>query len=489
MSEREAEAQIGELLRQGVEAARAGNKAVARALLEQVVALDQHHEKGWFWLAAVSDDLHEKITCLGNVLVINPDNARAQSLLARLEGGTIQGVSPATTPSARQRPSRRMLGVGAALGAVVVVALLVILMGGDGDDGATQRAADSGGPGPAGLTVTPAEGAAAQPTPTFTSPPPTWTPVPSETPSPDAPPILFPPPPSSLPGQIIMRSGHTPGDPGNQPIVLIRPDGSGARTLSAPRTRGHAPVLAPDGSQYAYILYTPGTRDFLLQLDNLQGTDPRPASSYWTGDPTLLKQESPAWSPDGEWIAFSAQGLGAATTDLFRLAIVDRRGDPAQLERLTDDNAIESWPAYSPDGTQIVYAADQRLNVQGGATDLYLLDVATGQTMALTTNGAGLVEAAPDWSPDGQTIVFQAAAAGSATNDIYRISPAGGTAELLIASDADDIKPRFSPDGRFIVFSSNRTGNWDVFVYELDTEELYQVTSAPHTDVANDWGP
>ena len=105
MSERETDARIDELLRQGVEAARAGNKAVARALLEQVVALDQHHEKGWFWLAAVSDELHEKITCLSNVLVINPDNARAQSILARLEDEPVQGVSPALAASAtRSRP-------------------------------------------------------------------------------------------------------------------------------------------------------------------------------------------------------------------------------------------------------------------------------------------------------------------------------------------------------------------------------------------------
>ncbi|MEP0762223.1 MAG: PD40 domain-containing protein, partial [Chloroflexota bacterium] len=69
-----------------------------------------------------------------------------------------------------------------------------------------------------------------------------------------------------------------------------------------------------------------------------------------------------------------------------------------------------------------------------------------------------------------------------------RIPAAGGAPEPLITSDADDIQPRFSPDGRFAVFSSNRTGNWDVFIYELETETLYQVTYAPHTDVANDWG-
>lgn len=500
MSGHEADSQLDDLLRQGIEAARAGNKAVARALLEQVVALNPQHEKGWFWLAAVTDDLHEKRTCLNNVIVINPDNTRAQALLARLEGTPLDAATPTEPPAAGTGRARGKLVLGAgAIAALALVIVLVMALGGNADGDRPQPESGTGsgaltgpepteGSGSSALVATPLPGATTQPTRTFTPPPPTWTPVPSKTPVPEIPPTLYPPPPDTLPGQIIVRSGQTPGDPNNQPIVLIRPDGSSPRTLTAPNTRGHAPVLSPDGNQYAYIRYAPGTREFLLQIDNLQGTDPRLASSYWTGNPALQEQESPTWSPDGQWLAFTARGLGAATTDLFRVAIVDRQGDPAQLERLTDDDASESWPAYSPDGTRIVYAADLSLIAPGGATDLRILDLTTRQIVTLTTNGAALIEAAPDWSPDGETVIFQAVAAGSGTADIYRIPAAGGAPEPLITSDADDIQPRFSPDGRFAVFSSNRTGNWDVFIYELETETLYQVTYAPHTDVANDWG-
>ncbi len=492
MSGHEPDSQLDDLLRQGIEAARAGNKAVARALLEQVVALNPQHEKGWFWLAAITDDLHEKRTCLNNVIVINPDNTRAQNLLARLEGTPPDEAMPAEPFAAGAGRARRNLVIGAgAIAALVLVIVLVMALGGNGDKKQPESGTGSGaltGLEPAESGDSTALAGTTQPTRTFTPPPPTWTPVPSKTPVPEIPPTLYPPPPSTLPGQIIMRSGQAPGDPNNQPIVLIKPDGSSPRTLTAPNTRGHAPILSPDGSQYAYIRYAPGTREFLLQIDTLQGTDPRLASSYWTGNPLLQEQESPAWSPDGKWIAFVAQGLGAAATDLYRVAIVDRRGDPAQLERLTNDDTIESWPAYSPDGTRIVYAADLSLIAPGGATDLRILDLTTKQIVTLTTNGADLAEAAPHWSPDGEAIVFQAVAAGSRTASIYRIPAAGGTPELLITSDSDDIQPRFSPDGRFIVFSSNRTGNWDVFIFELETETLYQVTNAPHTDVANDWG-
>jgi Tol biopolymer transport system component len=67
-------------------------------------------------------------------------------------------------------------------------------------------------------------------------------------------------------------------------------------------------------------------------------------------------------------------------------------------------------------------------------------------------------------------------------------SSGAAPAEKIIESDANDIAPRFSPDGGYIVFSSDRTGNWDVFIYEIATQTIYQVTTGPHTDIANDWG-
>ncbi|GAB4412092.1 MAG: hypothetical protein Kow00106_06610 [Anaerolineae bacterium] len=490
---------MNELLRQGIEAARAGQRAVARALLEQVIQQDERNEKGWFWLAAVTDDLHEKQICLGNVLVINPDNERARRLLEQLEASAGLAV-PLDEESAKSGPGRTSvyLAIGTGIAAIVLlIAVIVIVLSSQGNEDAGLPSGE--GPQlPAMAASTPTDEAAAAPGPTVTAtplltsptaPPPTWTPVPSKTPVPAILPTLFPPPPATLTGQIIMRSGNVPADPVNQPIVLIRPDGSGARTVTPPNTRGHAPALSPNGNEYAYVMYAVGTREYILQLDNLQGTDPRPASLYWTGKPTLIEQDMPAWSPDGRSLVFVARSLDSATPDLYRLLPIDRQGDPAQLQRLTSDDTIESWPAFSPDGSRIVYVADMSRLAPANPVDLRVFDLNTQQMFPITTNGATLIEAAPDWSPDGQTIVFQGKASGSQHFDIYRVAATGGTPELLIASDADDIQPRFSPDGDYLAFSSNRAGNWDVFIYEIATQTIYQVTNSPQTDVANDWGP
>jgi Tol biopolymer transport system component len=499
MSQADSDLPVEELLKQGKEAVRAGDKAAARALLEKVVSQDQNSEQGWFWLAAAVDDVNEKRTCLGNVLVINPGNERARRLLDQLQPAPVAGDERAAllTPDSGESSNRTLYivaGVGAVLVLLVVVVLALGGRGGDKEAGPPPSNAGAGGNTP--------QSAAALPKPTNTlppgvtptasrtpqPPPPTWTPKPSMTPVSNLVPTVFPPPPSSLAGQLIMRSGQVISDPNNQPIVVIKPDGSGERPLMTGSARGHAPVLSPDGTRFAYINFSPATNEVLLEIDNLQGTAPISASVYWGGGVPLFRLDTPAWSPDGNWIAFVAQPGGAVTADLFRVSLANPDGsNPAALEHLTNDDAAESWPAWSPDGQQIVYAADLSMVSPGGSTDLRIYHVADGQITDLTNDGAALIESAPDWSPDGQWIVFQSKESGGTGTDIYRMT-VGGTPEKIIDSDANDIQPRFSPDGQYLVFSSDRSGNWDVYVYEIATQSIYQVTTSPYVDIANDWG-
>jgi hypothetical protein len=66
------------LVREAIAVYRAGNKSQARNLLLQAVDLDEHHEQAWLWLSAVVDSVEDQITCLENVLTINPNNEKAK---------------------------------------------------------------------------------------------------------------------------------------------------------------------------------------------------------------------------------------------------------------------------------------------------------------------------------------------------------------------------------------------------------------------------
>jgi tetratricopeptide (TPR) repeat protein len=73
-----------ELLRQGVEAARAGQKLEARKIFMQVVEIDPPNDLAWLWLSGLMDDLEERIIACENVLTINPANEKVRVYLDSL---------------------------------------------------------------------------------------------------------------------------------------------------------------------------------------------------------------------------------------------------------------------------------------------------------------------------------------------------------------------------------------------------------------------
>lgn len=81
------QAQAIDWLRQGVAAARSGDRAKARQLLEQAIRLDPRNELAWFWYAGLLDDPHDTIEALGYVLEANPKNEKAIAAMrkARLQ--------------------------------------------------------------------------------------------------------------------------------------------------------------------------------------------------------------------------------------------------------------------------------------------------------------------------------------------------------------------------------------------------------------------
>jgi Tol biopolymer transport system component/DNA-binding winged helix-turn-helix (wHTH) protein len=112
-----------------------------------------------------------------------------------------------------------------------------------------------------------------------------------------------------------------------------------------------------------------------------------------------------------------------------------------KLTRLTSGAGISETAAISPDGKLIAYSSDASLQ---GDRDLYVKQVAGGQPIRLTFDGAG--NTTPDFSPDGSKIVFRSSRNGGG---IYEIPALGGEARLL-ARDGRD--PRFSPDGKQVAY-------------------------------------
>lgn len=150
-------------------------------------------------------------------------------------------------------------------------------------------------------------------------------------------------------------------------------------------------------------------------------------------------------------------------------------------KRLTQNGVSDLYPALSPDGKRLAFVRGS------GLTRLHIAAPdATGAVPPDPTHGHdGTLETAPAWSPDGTTLVFSSTAAGNP--DIYIWS--GAKAALLEASTGGDFEPAISPDGKYVAFASNRTDDVELYLLDLRDRSLRRLTEREGSDGHPAWLP
>jgi TolB protein len=172
-----------------------------------------------------------------------------------------------------------------------------------------------------------------------------------------------------------------------------------------------------------------------------------------------------AWSPDGSRVAFLSGSFGEG-----QLLVIE--ADGSGESHVTDIEARA--PEWSPDGAKLVFEA-----VEGGI-------------FTVGADGSGLVELASDghgpmWSPDGTRIVFFAEVDGNA--DVYLMDANGSNRSRVTSDPAADVSPAWSPRGDRIAFVSERHDNTDLYVIDPDVAHEIRLTDAPVPDEAFAWDP
>jgi Tol biopolymer transport system component len=133
-----------------------------------------------------------------------------------------------------------------------------------------------------------------------------------------------------------------------------------------------------------------------------------------------------------------------------------------------------------------------------GDYEVFVMTTTGTRVANLTSSWAD--DAAPVWSPDGQRIAFVSwrnTTTGKwslESGDIYLLdfdptAGAGGDLFRLTDSTSNDGWPTWSPDGKRIAFQSERSGNWELWVINVDGTGLTQLTHHPEEDAHPDWSP
>ena len=192
----------------------------------------------------------------------------------------------------------------------------------------------------------------------------------------------------------------------------------------------------------------------------------------------------------------TGSGLEALYADWRETVASAVRSAPAASRQPADKSAfggMQLGPALSPDGRQAVFFSERdRL-----ALDLFLADVRTGRIirkLATTTASARFDSLQPlrssgAWSPSGEEFAFAAVRQGQAALLVVNISGEGRDRELLIKGLGQILSPTWSPDGKAIAFSALAGGFTDLYVYDLGTDTLRQLTDDAFADLQPSWSP
>jgi TolB protein len=152
------------------------------------------------------------------------------------------------------------------------------------------------------------------------------------------------------------------------------------------------------------------------------------------------------------------------------------------LTRITAGDWNDVTPSLSPDGTRLAFASDR-----DGFWDIYLLDLQTGGTQRLTNTPQ--YDSSPTWSPDLAWIVYETYEGDNLEIAIYSLSDPSQGPINLTDHPAADITPAWSPNGRQIVFISNRSGNNDVWLADLDRTDETRFVNLSNTAKAAESHP
>lgn len=182
---------------------------------------------------------------------------------------------------------------------------------------------------------------------------------------------------------------------------------------------------------------------------------------------------SPAWSPDGSLLLFTSYRGGTGP----RVYVVQATG--GKIYPISGRPGLNTSAAYSPDGREIACTLSQ-----DGNTEIYLLDARGGSPRRLTSSRG--IDTSPSWSPTGREIAFTSDRAGNP--QVYVMDRDGSNARRLTYEVDYTDSPAWSPKGDRIAFVARTGSGFDIYTCQPDGSGARLVVSGGSNENPR-WSP
>ena len=210
-----------------------------------------------------------------------------------------------------------------------------------------------------------------------------------------------------------------------------------------------------------------------------------PVPPTLTSAPTSLSETSPLPTPQAETPKPESEPRGRVLlhrkgiSGMINIYILEF--STGELTALTEGQGNNYDPALSPDGSQIAFISDRDRETTYGT--LWMMGVDGSNQRGLLEPG-GFFELGPTWSPEGQFLALQSNRDGNP--EIMILDVESGELRNLTHHPSTDANPSWSPDGTRIAFASDRSGNPEIWIVDVDGTGLLRITDSP---MAADWRP
>lgn len=244
-------------------------------------------------------------------------------------------------------------------------------------------------------------------------------------------------------------------------LILANPDGSQTRTL----WNGVSPAWSPDGKKLAFVRQT--CSYYYGCYGSLVVGDPEAQNTLVLRNASFgASIGSPAWSPAGDLIAFSASTAFGLPSHLFTMGV-----DGSSLTAIGGDNILEALhPAWSPQGDRIAFTC-----VVGVAGNFDICAINRNSTGGARLTSNGYSESDPSWSPNGARIVYTVFS-GEFDSRIATMAADGSDQVIL----SNGFSPSWSADGSRIIFARSN----GIYTMKPDGTDVNRLTTGRHRDPA-----